>query len=54
MRKRVTTADVARAAGDEDTAAERPGVTLTGVGLPVPDLPDGDCASAPVRLRRVA
>ncbi|MEV7203215.1 LacI family DNA-binding transcriptional regulator [Streptomyces griseoluteus] len=40
--------------GTRDTAAEWSGATLTGFGLPVPDLPDGDCASAPARLRRVA
>ncbi|WP_203617260.1 alpha-galactosidase [Streptomyces bauhiniae] len=39
---------------DEDTGAEWSGATLTGFGLPVPGLPGGDCASALVRLRRVA
>ncbi|MFP8903158.1 alpha-galactosidase [Streptomyces atacamensis] len=38
---------------DEDTGAQWSGATLTGYGLPVPDLPRGDCASALVRLRRV-
>ncbi|WP_307792481.1 alpha-galactosidase [Streptomyces verrucosisporus] len=38
---------------DEDTGAQWSGATLTGYGLPVPDLPRGDCASGLVRLRRV-
>ncbi|MEU8473122.1 alpha-galactosidase [Streptomyces sp. NPDC029006] len=38
---------------DEDTGGEWSGATLTGFGLPLPDLPPGDCASALVRLRRV-
>ncbi|MFF8942220.1 GH36 C-terminal domain-containing protein [Streptomyces sp. NPDC014864] len=38
---------------DDDTGAEWSGATLTGYGLPVPPLPDGDCASALVGLRRV-
>ncbi|MEU6404294.1 alpha-galactosidase [Streptomyces sp. NPDC046985] len=37
---------------DEDTGAEWSGAMLTGHGLPVPELPPGDCASALVRLRR--
>ncbi|MFD8643962.1 alpha-galactosidase [Streptomyces zaomyceticus] len=39
---------------DEDTGAEWSGATLSGFGLPLPDLPAGDCASALIRLRRVA
>ncbi|MGW4287066.1 alpha-galactosidase [Streptomyces sp. NPDC004673] len=39
---------------DEDTGTEWSGATLAGFGLAVPGLPDGDCASALVRLRRVA
>ncbi|MFI8348188.1 GH36 C-terminal domain-containing protein [Streptomyces sp. NPDC085596] len=38
---------------DEDTGAEWSGATLAGFGLTIPGLPDGDCASALVRLRRV-
>ncbi|MGW3865389.1 alpha-galactosidase [Streptomyces sp. NPDC005047] len=38
---------------DEDTGHEWSGATLTGFGLPLPDLPTGDGASALVRLRRV-
>ncbi|MFJ5834185.1 alpha-galactosidase [Streptomyces sp. NPDC093089] len=38
---------------DEETGREWSGATLTGFGLPLPDLPPGDCASALVRLRRV-
>ncbi|MFV0137939.1 alpha-galactosidase [Streptomyces sp. HMX87] len=38
---------------DEDTGHEWSAATLTGFGLPLPDLPPGDCASALVRLRRV-
>ncbi|MFB7652979.1 MULTISPECIES: GH36 C-terminal domain-containing protein [unclassified Streptomyces] len=38
---------------DEDTGREWSGATLTGFGLPLPDLPPGDCASALVRLRLV-
>ncbi|WP_330234810.1 GH36 C-terminal domain-containing protein [Streptomyces sp. NBC_00566] len=38
---------------DEDTAAECSAATLAGVGLTVPGLSEGDCASALVRLRRM-
>ena len=38
----------------EDTGAEWSGATLAGYGLPIPELPRGDCASALVRLRRTA
>ncbi|MGV9454433.1 alpha-galactosidase [Streptomyces sp. NPDC003635] len=38
---------------DEDTGAEWSGATLMSYGLPLPDLPPGDCASVLVRLRRV-
>ncbi|MFF0887078.1 alpha-galactosidase [Streptomyces sp. NPDC003456] len=38
---------------DEDTGREWSGATLSNFGLPLPDLPPGDCASALVRLRRV-
>ncbi|WP_234439224.1 MULTISPECIES: alpha-galactosidase [Streptomyces] len=38
---------------DEETGREWSGATLTGFGLPLPDLSPGDCASALVRLRRV-
>ncbi|MFF8409340.1 alpha-galactosidase [Streptomyces omiyaensis] len=38
---------------DEDTGGEWSGAALSGFGLPLPDLPTGDCASALVRLRRV-
>ncbi|MFJ3644171.1 alpha-galactosidase [Streptomyces sp. NPDC090108] len=38
---------------NEDTGAEWSGRTLAAFGLPVPDLADGDGASALVRLRRV-
>ncbi|MER6349590.1 alpha-galactosidase [Streptomyces sp. NPDC001595] len=38
---------------DEDTGCEWSGATLMGFGLPLPDLPPGDCASTLVRLRRV-
>ncbi|MEU5363946.1 alpha-galactosidase [Streptomyces sp. NPDC005925] len=37
---------------DEDTGAQWSGATLTGFGLPLPDMPPGDCSSAVVRLRR--
>ncbi|MEJ1201674.1 MULTISPECIES: alpha-galactosidase [unclassified Streptomyces] len=39
---------------DEETGRTWSGATLTGHGLPLPDLPPGDCASTLVRLRRVA
>ncbi|MFF3348935.1 alpha-galactosidase [Streptomyces sp. NPDC002779] len=39
---------------DEDTGREWSGATLMGFGLTLPDLSAGDCASALVRLRRVA
>ncbi|MFD3569496.1 alpha-galactosidase [Streptomyces sp. NPDC058667] len=38
---------------DEDTGAEWSGAALLAFGLPLPDLPQGDHASAAVRLRRV-
>ncbi|MEV5433964.1 alpha-galactosidase [Streptomyces sp. NPDC052701] len=38
---------------DEDTGRVWSGAALTGFGLPLPELPPGDCASALVRLRRV-
>ncbi|MFE6360257.1 alpha-galactosidase [Streptomyces sp. NPDC057806] len=38
---------------DEDTGREWSGATLMGFGLPLPDLPAGDCASGMIRLRRV-
>ncbi|WP_028805553.1 alpha-galactosidase [Streptomyces sp. 142MFCol3.1] len=38
---------------DEDSGAEWSGATLAGFGLPVPELPGGDYASALIRLRRV-
>lgn len=38
---------------DEDTGDEWSGATLMSYGLPLPELPPGDCASAMVRLRRV-
>lgn len=37
---------------DEDTGVEWSGATLIGYGLPVPALPDGDCASTLVVLHR--
>ncbi|GAA5206333.1 alpha-galactosidase [Streptomyces thinghirensis] len=39
---------------DEETGRTWSGATLAGHGLPLPDLPPGDCASTLVRLRRVA
>ncbi|MFB7025707.1 MULTISPECIES: alpha-galactosidase [unclassified Streptomyces] len=38
---------------DEATGREWAGATLTGFGMPLPELPRGDCASVLVRLRRV-
>lgn len=38
---------------DEDTGALWTGQTLAAYGLPIPQLPSGDCASALVRLRRI-
>jgi alpha-galactosidase len=46
--------DAAAGYRDEDTGTEWSGATLTAFGLPVPDMPHGDCSSALVRLRRVA
>ncbi|MFI9616873.1 alpha-galactosidase [Streptomyces sp. NPDC052023] len=37
---------------DEDTGREWSGATLMAFGIPLPDLPPGDCASALIRLRR--
>ncbi|MFJ5774321.1 alpha-galactosidase [Streptomyces sp. NPDC093094] len=37
---------------DEDTGSTWSGATLAAYGLPLPELPNGDCASALVRLRR--
>ncbi|MET7599096.1 alpha-galactosidase [Streptomyces sp. NPDC004082] len=38
---------------DEDSARQWSGATLTGFGLPIPDMPRGDLSSTVVRLRQV-